>query len=177
MKLKTEVGLRRASQEYMSRDPIILAPWLRRCSRFLRVEALVSACWHLMGCGLVIALLVGCGTPPPGGTLSGSPDRPSPRPAFTSPSSPETKAPEQADPEMRVDRRVHGRVVSVNLALRFVVIDFPIWRMPLPEQHLGVYRAGQKVGEVKITGPALETTVAGDLITGEAQRGDEVSED
>jgi hypothetical protein len=45
------------------------------------------------------------------------------------------------------------------------------------EQRLNVYRNGQKVGEVKVTGPALDTTIAGDIVAGEAQLGDEVRED
>ena len=49
--------------------------------------------------------------------------------------------------------------------------------MPALEQRLSVYRDGQKVGEVKVTGPVLDTTIAGDIVAGEAQVGDQVSED
>jgi len=75
-----------------------------------------------------------------------------------------------------MDRRVSGQIVSVNPALRFVVMDFPIWRMPALDQRLYVYRDGQRIGEVKVTGPTVETTVAGDLVVGEARLGDEVRE-
>jgi hypothetical protein len=75
-----------------------------------------------------------------------------------------------------MDRRVSGRVVSVNPALRFVVMDFSLWRMPTMDQRLSIYRNEQKIGEVKVTGPTRDTTVAGDLVAGEAQLGDEVRE-
>jgi hypothetical protein len=70
-----------------------------------------------------------------------------------------------------------GTVVSVNPALRFLVMDFPVRKLPVLEQRLNVYRNGQKVGEIKVTGPARDTTVAGDILVGEAQVGDEVRED
>lgn len=78
---------------------------------------------------------------------------------------------------MLLDDSAGGRVASVNPTLRFVVMDFPLRKMPALEQRLNVYRNGQKIGEVKVTGPSLDTTIAGDIITGEAQIGDEVRED
>ena len=80
-------------------------------------------------------------------------------------------------PEVTLDEAVLGRVVSVNPALRFLVMDFPVRKLPVLEQRLNVYRNGQKVGEVKVTGPGRETTIAGDIIVGEVQVGDEVRED
>jgi hypothetical protein len=92
------------------------------------------------------------------------------------------KGKEPAKPDEKVtvvkpDDRVHGKVASVNPNLRFVVMDFPLRKMPALEQRLNVYRNAQKVGEVKVTGPALDTTIAGDITAGEAQLGDEVRED
>lgn len=84
---------------------------------------------------------------------------------------------QQGRPEVRADNSVGGKVASVNPTLRFIVMDFPLRRMPAFEQRLNVYRGGQKVGEVKVTGPSLDTTIAGDIIMGEAQIGDEVRED
>jgi tetratricopeptide (TPR) repeat protein len=78
---------------------------------------------------------------------------------------------------VKVDDQVIGKVVSVNSALRFVVMDFAIRRLPAMEQRLNIYRSGQKIGEVKVTGPTLEMTVAGDIVAGEAQIGDEVRSD
>jgi len=80
-------------------------------------------------------------------------------------------------PEVTLDEAVLGMVVSVNSALRFLVMDFPVRKLPVLEQRLNVYRNGQKVGEVKVTGPGRETTIAGDIIVGEVQVGDEVRED
>ena len=89
-------------------------------------------------------------------------------------SSRETKP---SNPTVTADERLFGKVVSVNPVLRFVVMDFPVFRMPVVDQRLNIYRNGQKVGEIKVTGPSLETTIAGDLAAGEAQVGDEVRED
>ena len=80
-------------------------------------------------------------------------------------------------PEVTLDEAVLGTVVSVNPALRFLVMDFPVRKLPVLEQRLNVYRNGQKVGEVKVTGPGRDTTIAGDIMVGEVQVGDEVRED
>lgn len=80
-------------------------------------------------------------------------------------------------PSAQVDEKSWGRVASVNPSLRFVVMDFPLRRMPELDQRLNVYRSSQKVGEVKVTGPVMGTTIAGDIVAGEAQLGDEVRED
>jgi len=93
-------------------------------------------------------------------------------PSHTSTASPATVS----KPTVTADGGLSGRIVSVNSVLRFVVIDFPLLKMPALEQRLSVYRQGQKVGEVKITGPMQDTTIAGDITTGEAQWGDEVRE-
>jgi hypothetical protein len=69
---------------------------------------------------------------------------------------------------------VTGKVATYNSAGRFVVLDFPIGRLPSMEQTLFVYRQGLKVGEVKITGPERDNNTVADLVSGEAQRGDEV---
>jgi hypothetical protein len=87
---------------------------------------------------------------------------------------PENKA---SKPTVTPDQTLFGRVVRTNPALRFVVMDFPVLKMPALDQRLNVYRNGQKVGEVKVTGPMQETAIAGDITTGEAQVGDEVRGD
>ena len=79
--------------------------------------------------------------------------------------------------EVTLDEAVMGTVVSVNPALRFLVMDFPVRKLPVLEQRLNVYRNGQKVGEVKVTGPGRDTTIAGDILVGVVQVGDEVRED
>lgn len=67
-----------------------------------------------------------------------------------------------------------GSVALYNAPGRFVVLDFPIGKMPAPETMMFVYRRGLKVGEVRITGPERDNKTVGDLIVGEAQKGDEV---
>ena len=51
---------------------------------------------------------------------------------------------------------------------RFVVLDFPVGKMPALDQTLFVFRQGLKVGEVKITGPERDHNTVADLISGEA---------
>jgi hypothetical protein len=116
------------------------------------------------------ALLIGCGTPAPGGVAS----RES---AGMGRRQPTRQFEGSTIPDVTLDRRVHGRVVSANLTLRFVVMEFPVWSIPAVEQRLSVYRGDQKMGEIKVTGPIIDTTVAGDILVGEALMGDQVRED
>jgi hypothetical protein len=71
---------------------------------------------------------------------------------------------------------LQGKVISVNLGLRFVVLNFPVGRMASPEKTLIVYREGKKVGDVKVTGPQQDDNIVADLVAGEVQVGDEVRE-
>jgi len=66
-----------------------------------------------------------------------------------------------------------GSVVSYN-AGRFVVLSFPLGRLPPIDQHLFVYRKGLRVGEVKVSGPRREDHIVADVTSGGAQAGDEV---
>lgn len=81
-----------------------------------------------------------------------------------------------AGQEMSVtaDDLLVGKVAKVNPEGRFVILTFPIGHLPALQQRLSVYRLGLKVGEVRITGPQLDDSVAGDIVAGEAQAGDEV---
>lgn len=67
-----------------------------------------------------------------------------------------------------------GRIASVNERLRFVVIDFTNSRRPTLEERLDVYRVGEKVAEIRVSGPYRNTTVAADIVAGEVKYGDEV---
>ncbi|MBU6399956.1 MAG: hypothetical protein KGS61_06540 [Verrucomicrobia bacterium] len=67
-----------------------------------------------------------------------------------------------------------GRVASVNPSLRFVVLDFSLNRLPALGQPLNVYRQGQKVGELRVSGPVLDNHVVADVVAGAAQPGDQV---
>lgn len=72
------------------------------------------------------------------------------------------------------DNSLSARVASYNAAGRFVVLSFPVSQMPKLEQTLFLYRAGLKVAEVKVTGPQRDNNIVADLISGDAQAGDEV---
>jgi hypothetical protein len=71
------------------------------------------------------------------------------------------------------DNTLVGKVVGVNTPGRFVVLSFPLGRMPSPERRLNLYRRGQMVGEVKVTGPQREDNTVADLLAGEAEVGDD----
>ena len=43
-------------------------------------------------------------------------------------------------------------------------------------QALALYRQGQKIGEVKVTGPQQDDNIIADITSGEAEAGDEVRE-
>jgi len=72
------------------------------------------------------------------------------------------------------DYSLAGKVVSYNDTGRFVVLNFPAGRMPKLDQHLFLYRAGLKVAEVNVTGPQSDDNTVADLVSGDAQTGDEV---
>jgi len=67
-----------------------------------------------------------------------------------------------------------GKVVLYNAVGRFVVLNFPVGQMPAMDESLSLYRAGLKVADVKITGPQRDENIVADLVSGEAQVGDEV---
>ncbi|HEV2318446.1 MAG TPA: hypothetical protein VGV18_01765 [Verrucomicrobiae bacterium] len=81
-----------------------------------------------------------------------------------------------AEPIVTPDMSLTAKVVRYNSVGRFVVLSFPMGRMPQMGQTLSVYRAGMKVGEVKISGPQRDNDIVADLTTGEAQAGDSVHE-
>jgi hypothetical protein len=87
-----------------------------------------------------------------------------------------TAAPKAATPAPAATAaRSHtGRVASVKPELRFVVLDFAVSGVPGDGTVMAVYRAGQKVGEIRVTGPSVGTNTAADITAGEAQIGDEV---
>jgi hypothetical protein len=72
------------------------------------------------------------------------------------------------------DNSLAGKVVSYNSGGRFVVLNFPSRRMPKMDQRLFLYHAGLKVAEVKVTGPQSDDNTVADLVSGDAQAGDEV---
>jgi hypothetical protein len=67
-----------------------------------------------------------------------------------------------------------GTVARVNAAARFVTLTFPVGSLPAVGQIMYVYRHGLKIGEVKVTAPQQDDITAADIITGEAEVGDEI---
>ena len=74
------------------------------------------------------------------------------------------------------DMGLVGKVASVNASLHFVVLNFPVGRMAALDQQMVLYRQGQKIGEVKITGPQQDDNIIADVISGDVEAGDEVRE-
>ena len=67
-----------------------------------------------------------------------------------------------------------GKVVSVNPNGRFAVLRFSLGEMPALQQKMGVFRAGLKVGEIRISGPQRDTHTVADVTAGDCRVGDEV---
>ena len=67
-----------------------------------------------------------------------------------------------------------GRVVSINPKLRFVVVDFSLNQMPQTGRVMSVYRAGTKVGEVRLGAQTRGDLATAELLDGELLTGDDV---
>ena len=91
--------------------------------------------------------------------------------------SPQGPLPRVGESRPFIDQTVQGKVVEANPALRYVVLDFPVRGLPALDQRLSVYRDGQKVGEVAVSGPYIGTAVAADVVAGQAEIGDAVRAD
>jgi hypothetical protein len=74
------------------------------------------------------------------------------------------------------DTSLAAKVVRYNSTGRFVVLSFPVGQMPQTGQTFFLYRAGLKVGQIKITGPQQDNDTVADLVDGDAQAGDDVRE-
>jgi hypothetical protein len=72
------------------------------------------------------------------------------------------------------EQALSGKILKVNPEGRFVVLNFPIGKLPFVGQRLNVYRHNLKVGEVKVTGPQREDNIVADISAGEAEPGDDV---
>jgi len=72
------------------------------------------------------------------------------------------------------DLSLTAKVISVNAVGRFVVMNFPSGSLPKMATSVFLYRGGLKVAEVKITGPEDGNNTVGDLISGDANVGDNV---
>lgn len=90
---------------------------------------------------------------------------------------PAPRRPTSSYPQTKAITTILGRVETVNTQSWFVVVDFSLSVLPAKDQLLGVYHAGQRVGQVRMSGPFRPPRVAGDLLSGQAQVDDEVREE
>jgi hypothetical protein len=67
-----------------------------------------------------------------------------------------------------------ARVHAVNPGLRFVVLDYTLGGVPPLQSQLSVYRNGEKVGELRLSGPERNGFIAADVTEGFVQVDDEV---
>ena len=104
-------------------------------------------------CGFVGILMAGCAH-----------HRPAPVPGISSP----------AAAIITPGDLLAGKVAACNTAGRFVVLNFPSAQIPAVDQSLFLYRGGLKVAEIRVTGPQSDDNTVADIVTGEAQVGDEV---
>jgi hypothetical protein len=93
-------------------------------------------------------------------------------PGRTSPAEPKANA--VAPAIVTPDNSLKAKVASYNSAGRFVVLSVAAGPMPGLDQTLFLYRGGLKVAELKVTGPQNENNIVADLVTGDAQTGDDV---
>jgi len=75
---------------------------------------------------------------------------------------------------MKPDTRLRGSVRTVNEQGQYVIVDFGLGMIPALQTEMNVYRGGDVVGVVQLTGPIRRSTVAGDIVSGEAGVGDVV---
>jgi len=80
----------------------------------------------------------------------------------------------QTNVVMTPARSATGRISSVNQPGKFAVVNFPVGQVPPNDTRLSIFRAGTKVGEMRVSGPAADTFTVGDITSGEAAEGDEV---
>ena len=77
-------------------------------------------------------------------------------------------------PVVRPSSVLVGRIDSINVKVRYVIVSFPIGLLPAVGSQLDVYRDGLKVAELKATPPQENNLTAADIIAGECRMGDEV---
>jgi len=81
-----------------------------------------------------------------------------------------------SEPIVTPDTSLTAKVVRYNSVGRFVVLSFPVGQMPKAGQTLFLYREGMKVGSVQIGPQHQDNDVVADIMSGDAQVGDEVRE-
>lgn len=119
---------------------------------------------------ILLITVAGCAPSPPagssGGTVTGT--------AITHGSGPDTN---QSGLIVTPSSAVTGKVAFVNPTAQYVVVSYPVGRLPPIGRRLSVYRNGLKVGELKVTPPQRDVNTVADLVAGECRVGDEVRAD
>ena len=67
-----------------------------------------------------------------------------------------------------------GVITVINPSYRFVVVDFGAQRPPALGASLGVYRAGQRIGSVRLTEPVRGQFITADILDGDPRASDTV---
>lgn len=67
-----------------------------------------------------------------------------------------------------------GRITRVNRQVMIAVVSFPVGQVPAAGGRYSIFRAGQKVGELKLSEETADTLRVADITSGSAQVGDEV---
>lgn len=78
-------------------------------------------------------------------------------------------------PITRLIQSDSGRIATTNP--KFAVLTFPFGNVPEAGQFLNVYRGGEKIAELKVTGPRRDINTVADIVSGEVQVNDEVRAD
>lgn len=125
-------------------------------SRKSRVASCVAVDEHagmkrLVWLSLVL-LPVGCALPPSGGGAAGS----------------------GAAVEYSVETKLRGRIVEASENGGFVVMDFGLAGMPAVGSMVDVIEGDDVVGRIRVSGPARDTIIAGDIVSGEIRNGQQV---
>ena len=129
-----------------------------------------------MRCGMLLLLLIlaGAGCASNSDTFSTSYPARQGKLAGNKPTAREAAPPKAPPVIVTPGTSNSGKITSVNAGARFAVITFSSGQLPAIERHLGVFRNGLKVAEIKITGPHRDGNTVGDIVAGECQAGDEV---
>lgn len=126
---------------------------------------------------LLLAVLIAAGCAGTKDTKDGT-AQPAPKAkGKSSPSPKPAKGQPNPAPVIQPVSAFSGKVVLVNAALKYIVVEGTIGRLPPVEQTLNVYRDGQKVGVVVVSNQARGANFAADLSQGEVRVGDTVRSD
>lgn len=100
--------------------------------------------------------------------------RPAPPQASVPASAGVQSNPVTAAPLIRPVSSPVGRITSVNQQVMIAVVTFPVGQVPAAGGRYSVFRAGQKVGELKMSEEAADTLRVADITSGTLEVGDEV---